>query len=463
MAEARVRWHHLGWLAILAAVQLTCGLAALRYSWLVAFAPVAAVLGAVAFVRPKVGLFILAATLYLRVDLPGLIGVYPGDLIALLVALGLVPHLLTHGAGRMGRTRLMLPMLLTLLVFGLSLFAAHDPALGLKNWLRHVQQFWIIIVTAIVLEPRDTRRLVRWLLFLSIVFAIPVVIEALRIDTARRVFGIASLFFPFYLCMGILYCVVAWLLDRAGGRRALWAAIAALLGLGVVATQTREAMLEIAIGVALCLILIWRWAGRQGDRQLRRRVAKMAIVAALVAILFLSGSLSYFEAPASRIQQALQGHSNTIFIRLFLWRTGIQAFLDAPVLGIGLGQIQAWDQFLPYWRFDPMAMVARGIGAHNDLITYAAETGVLGLAALAWLLWTIGRLGLPAFRQSADRRQLHDLLILWVPCLATIARFAFGTHTFYSLGGLYNCLYFGMLAAYVMGRAEPRTGTNDET
>jgi O-antigen ligase len=182
---------------------------------------------------------------------------------------------------------------------------------------------------------------------------------------------------------------------------------------------------------------------------IKRRAFTAIASTSLAALVFLSGTIATFAAPATRVMQALEGHSNTIFIRLFMWKIGIPVFLDSPLRGIGLGQIREWDQFVPFWRFDPMSRFAKGIGAHNDLLSYAVETGILGLAVLFWMFARIVKVGWQQCHWTTDRDGFHLLLAVWVPCLAIIVRFFYGTHIFYSLGGLFNCLFFGMLLALI--------------
>src|SRR5581483_8777938 len=63
------------------------------------------------------------------------------------------------------------------------------------------------------------------------------------------------------------------------------------------------------------------------------------------------------------------------------WQAGWYMFLDHPILGVGAGNYAAAypDYFLPGWP-DPLGH------AHNYYLNTAAEMGVIGLAALLFLL-----------------------------------------------------------------------------
>lgn len=428
-------------------VQMGFGAVAAATSWVVALIPVLSFIGFVAALWPRVGIQLLAVSVFLRIDIPGVVGVYPGDIVALLLILGLALHIGLNGPRRISGNPLFVPLTVTLVIFAISLMTAFDPALGLKNWLRHVQMFCVILVVAASLELSDIRNVLRVLLWLCVALSLPNIVEAMRIGGSQRVFGVGSLFFPFYLATAITYCTIVYLLNEERWLRSMMVLATVITGVGIIVTQTREAMLFGVIGVSLSCWLIWKWATRMQVPSIKRRVLTIVVYSALACVIFLFGSIATFEAPANRVIQAVEGHSNTIFIRLFLWKTGINVFLDSPVLGIGLGQNSEWDKFLPLWRFDPMSQFSRGLGVHNDLITYAAETGIVGLVALFWFFTRIVKTGWRTYRTTVDRSNLQLLLAVWVPCLAIFARFFYGTHTFYSLGGLFNCLYFGMLVA----------------
>lgn len=436
------------------AAQLAFGVLAAMTSWVVALVPILSLIGSCSILWPRLGILLLAASVFLRIDIPGLVGVYPGDIIALLLIVGLVLHLAINGTRVLSENRLLIPLATVMAVFAVSLLFAFDPALGLKNWFRHLQMVFLITVVASVLEFADIRRILTVVLVMSVSLSVPNIVESIQLAGAKRVFGISSSFFPFYLGTTIIYCTIGYLLLERRWKRFVLVFAAIIAGLGIIATQTREAMLYTVIGVLLSCGLVWSWANRRRIPHIKRRVLTAVISITVGALVFLFGSIATFETPANRVIQAMEGRSNTISIRLFLWKTGINVFLESPLIGIGIGQNSEWDKFVPLWRFDPMSQVSRGLGVHNDFITYAAETGILGLAALFWFFHRVVKIGWTAMRRTVAASDVRLLLAVWVPCLAIFVRFFFGTHTFYSLGGLFNCLYFGMLVACVREHAQ---------
>src|SRR5256885_13992718 len=70
--------------------------------------------------------------------------------------------------------------------------------------------------------------------------------------------------------------------------------------------------------------------------------------------------------------------------RIYYYATALQLFAAHPLLGIGAGNYQFFDR-----SYEGEA--AGGI-AHNQLLTTAAETGIIGLLMFLWLVLGLVRL-----------------------------------------------------------------------
>lgn len=127
-----------------------------------------------------------------------------------------------------------------------------------------------------------------------------------------------------------------------------------------------------------------------------RRSAVLAIVVTAVALLLTQG-----VAPAVS-PQGLVGRAASVTDfadvsiqgRLNFWRSGINIFLDHPLLGTGPGTFgavhAAYQRDVRFYAKD----------AHNLYIQTGAEMGVLGLGALAMLLASVAALWLRVLQQA---------------------------------------------------------------
>src|SRR5204862_2980765 len=81
--------------------------------------------------------------------------------------------------------------------------------------------------------------------------------------------------------------------------------------------------------------------------------------------------------------------------RMAHWQSGWYMFLDHPVFGVGIGNYPAAyvHYYLPGWP-EPLGH------AHNYYLNTAAEVGLIGLAALLWLLAAASALLLRGLRRA---------------------------------------------------------------
>lgn len=423
--------------------------AALAVGWYWIFAPWIVIIAAAAFLVPRAGVFLLALSLYLKFSLPGLSSVYPADTLAICIVAGTITGRLIQGRRLFESTPLNKPILLILAIFALSLINAYALNPGIVNWLRHAQLFGLCIAVTAVIEINDIERLLRWMLLTTAVIAFFNVAEFILIGGTQRVFGPLGSFFPLFLSVGIGQCAVHALLTERSAARAGWTILALLLFMAQLAAQARAAWLQVVLSLGFMVFALWKWTGRTGrtgQEHVRRRLVLVVFVTAVVMVVLLSGLLPILDQPMNRVYRTFAGESFTMQTRLFLWKTGLDAFLTSPILGTGLGQVKRWHEFIPSWRFDPLSTHSRGLGAHNDSITYLSETGLVGFAAILWFFYRLVRFGYRSLMRVDRQEDAKRILVLWVPVVGIVTAFFFGTHTFYSLAGILTALYFGMLA-----------------
>lgn len=127
----------------------------------------------------------------------------------------------------------------------------------------------------------------------------------------------------------------------------------------------------------------------------RRAAAALAGLAAVTAVVVLSVA-PLRERIAEKGRQALAGDWNAVLTnRLDAWRAGAWMLREHPLTGVGHGAYR--PEYVPA----KLALLDRGVefstnidqpvfaNAHNEFVEVAAEWGIPGLAALAWVLWVL--------------------------------------------------------------------------
>lgn len=170
--------------------------------------------------------------------------------------------------------------------------------------------------------------------------------------------------------------------------------IIALCLLYMLFSQNRTAW--VALGISLpasaLLLVFWLFLRRSWPGVLERRiVVPLAVFAGIIALVMVfSGKL---PALTSRARSIVNFQDASIQYRLHLWNSCFRLFQSHPIAGIGVGNLEA--EVPTVWSRELEHMVlSQGLAtqkAHNFFLEVLAERGVLGFAALIWLLFALGR------------------------------------------------------------------------
>lgn len=226
--------------------------------------------------------------------------------------------------------------------------------------------------------------------------------------------------FASYLLMIFPLVLSLFVLGRDLFTRALLLVLGALTLLALVLTFSRIAWVWFPLVVAVWVLLSRRraqafvaWLDAGGRHRLR--VALLLGLAALGATLLNPGlhqrALGLFDTPAAdRLNLVLKG-------RLNLWEKALRVAHDDPLFGCGLGSF--FDRS-GYHHRPAKDTTAAGAGlwnplrenAHNQFLQILAETGLLGLGLVLWLMgqWAAGTLRTLAWGRGGDRWMARGLL-----------------------------------------------------
>ena len=151
-------------------------------------------------------------------------------------------------------------------------------------------------------------------------------------------------------------------------KRLAAAGIAALMLATVVFTKSRGGAL--GMGVMLMAVLFL-------GRKVRPGFTIMALAAVLLATPFMPTSFWERMATITDEQQDKTHYTGSSEARRVVMQEGIDAFMAFPLTGVGAGQFK---------NYNPPERKERWRETHNALIQVAAETGLFGLIAFAFLL-----------------------------------------------------------------------------
>jgi len=183
----------------------------------------------------------------------------------------------------------------------------------------------------------------------------------------------------YVLPLVIALAIFGWLQHRWNWRRWLPAGLAAaIIGSVLLLSQSRGALLGLAVGLGCMLLVNWRW----GRWLMLAGTLVVLIGLAVVPLDSLSSSLESAET----VQEA--AGSLTLEGRIEIWSRAIYGIQDFSFTGMGLGTFrQIVNLLYPLFTIAPDFDIAH---AHNFFLQMALDFGIPGLIALLILYGAAG-------------------------------------------------------------------------
>ncbi len=220
--------------------------------------------------------------------------------------------------------------------------------------------------------------------------------------------------FAAYLAMTVpLFMSRAWTAlagddgnDREGTAAILCSAALVVLVCAILLSESRAIWGATMVSCALFLMLASRIGMpavfRQRPGSARAWAAGLGVgavaLAALAVALIGSAGRGLVD---TRVGQSVAGGMD-FWHRVHIWRDTLRMVRDYPLFGVGLG---AWPEIFPHYR--TAAWPAEFLrNAHNDYVEFAAELGILGLAAMVAIGWKSAQLIRSRWRHLTSRAQL---------------------------------------------------------
>lgn len=407
MVVANRRWQAVALPAMGVAVAVLLGSSLARTSGPLLLLAVIGGAGAILIaIRPRLGLlvcyplFVLLPYDAVRVKLP----VFHSPLqIFAIVTLGVaIAHQLI-APRPLPRSRVYLPLALTVTVLGIFALAGHGEV-ATDRFLRFAQGLWPLpIIVLLVRTPKQARRVLLALVGSVVALALlwlpglvglasGSVASAVRV-AANETSGESTLSLTLlgavgglsYLTLVGMVLIVPVLLGVAllGGSWR-WPAFTAfaLLSITILLATYAAAVVALLIAVLLTFVVLFFMSAHLRRSKFLRRI--VILLPGVIAVF----ALTFGSSPVQRTLERVQNPSLDISgsTRLSSLSEGWQAFIDRPLIGQG--------------AFDRQVVTARGryLKSHNSLGVMAYEYGLVLIVPFLWALWELSREHLQSIR-----------------------------------------------------------------
>jgi len=367
---------------------------------LLAFLPAAVVVAFLLVTHPKCVLFQFVFVLFIQVAVTWSVPLFLTDLSALLVILGAAFDILTDDRLPARLPRLTLNFLALLTAVFLAALFGYSPSVSLHP-LARIGLLFITFMAVYRLAARvPAVSLVKWFYWICAGHALIALGGFVASAGLQRSYGLSPATFGDLAMIALPIGISLFLWSPKGKAGAYLVGTLIVMG-GLLATQSRLSML-FALGFSLVVLVL----SLRCTRRVETRTAAQAspgTLAALPGLVFgragtvvalaSAGMLmllffrpGIMDAVTARFANLLSSTpSETIWLRLGLWKFAWSAFADNPLLGIGPGCFRSIHFIIPTVHLETVSVWVRGLSAHNLFLHYLAETGIVGAIALVAL------------------------------------------------------------------------------
>jgi O-antigen ligase len=281
-----------------------------------------------------------------------------------------------------------------------SLWQGNDPAKVVMTVLPFTMLGTYLLLVASRLDGTDQSRLLQMFGLSGVLLAVAVIVNYLVGDLsafAMRSTGIEgqrTFTLPILPVSGVL--LTAWALSASSRKQAYLSAAASMMVVtAIFLTVTRAMLLAYLLGSILGVVYMYRY----GDQKLRRQIVLRGS-AGLAIVGFLT--LPVLAQWAERVNPESTGDVATILGRLDEYAAFLEAFLESPIVGKGVGYVATYPS-----DFDHTLRETGITVCHSHLFFFAGTTGILGLILYYGFL-TIGLRDL--WRQAKHLRNDADAI-----------------------------------------------------
>ncbi len=230
----------------------------------------------------------------------------------------------------------------------------------------------------------------------------------------NRVFGFAGIMFVDYA--GLLLSFLLPVILYTKKRRFLYVSVFVFILLGLILTQTRNAWISTLITISLILFSYIRseTSIAQKTKKVLQVFVVLFILAAVALIAYQINPTAFSRVTNPGYRGPIQSEEDlaaigTFATRMFIWITAFQAFIQNPLLGVGIYSFPFSSG--AYSTLDPIIyeMFVRNLSPHLTLLEVLSETGIIGFAAFGIFIWHYIKLISGNLRFGKSR---HDKIVL---------------------------------------------------
>lgn len=395
-------------------------------------------------------LFMLTVPIYFPYHLTGG-AIWAFDLCMAMLLAGLVLQFMLKGETEIRRTPADLPMLMLVFATWLSALFAYRTGESLIPSIRILVIFLAFRAIFTMANRLGVRRIVQFYIYLVAVLSVINIAIFLYYGGAERVFGPAWLAFENYSMTALPMALAFFIWSKSRGERVRFALVIMAIAMAIIASGSRGTLVAVAMATPILIWIAWRKINRDRTFDVRYAFNQVLAVAGVITavIVGISGSLLVgFFGRVEEMFASVSDPQGSIALRIVLWTAAVKGWLTSPLVGIGIGNFNLVDQVVPSMKTAPVWYYIKGMSAHNVVLHYLAETGIIGVTALLAVTGAGLRMARAPFREVLSRSDTQVSAALMIAMIVFALSIFFMRAWTWAQEGYVMAMIFGMTAAW---------------
>lgn len=339
--------------------------------------------------------FLMFSVLLIIIFTPYVLGIHNSTIFSCFLVL---PVILTFKFDRLDsfKNPLLMPLLLYIGFASFSIYNVPKTLNIVVDYINLVSFFVLIIIIPIVFFER--KRITKiFLIFITamLLHSFYVIFES--ISKGSRAFGVLGVFYVDLAGLAGLYSVIFFLYTN-GFKKIVFGLSAAVILLGLLLSQTRNAWLSTI--VTFLFVLIFLLINYQKYNIKRRMIFNVTLIFIIISFSIYEITINELNVNVGeRLESKKQKINitddpssigdNSLLSRLFIWHTALNAFTHEPIIGIGLYSFRyTSDKYYtiptPFFK-----QYVKNRTPHVAYLELLVESGVVGLAGFIIFLFSI--------------------------------------------------------------------------
>ena len=373
-------------------------------------------------------------------------GIRPVDVLIIFTIFAYLLHKIYHLDYSFSFNELSRPVFIFLAAIFFSLIDAPIFQKGLINFFKHLELFLIFFILADLFNSWSLdrlRRLIEYFIYVAVAATL-IALTFLLFGENSRAFGVTGTSLSDLTVSALIASISFLLLSNNRRRTRKFLALASLLFIGLVMTQTRGAWLGFSVSFLFLSYLLLK-KSVPGTTKKLYQLFFLGLI--LIIILFFVFETA-FVGISHRVEQIRYVEVGTIQFRLILWHAAITAFWANPINGIGLGQFSLLsNKYSDIGDTELFKENIEGLTAHNVFISYLSETGMIGILALIFLYYSITRIAAKNFNRIDSDENLDLVIILRTFFFFVVISSTYAGSWFWGLNGTQFMIFLAISAA----------------